>query len=773
MISPKTTHRNIQIRNRNDRVSERILVQAGRLHFDFSTCARFTHVTLRDQVHLERNRGFCVGFCLRATSQKMEDQSSQSKRPKEFTPRRALPWDTRHSDTAELNRTHELGMADFATQTLRLSRARVSYAEARYVMSSTQLELHERSLRDPEGFWAAAAESIHWYKRWDKVLDDTHAPMYRWFTGGLLNTCYNALDFHVERGRGKQPALIYDSPVTKTIRVFTYLELQELVATFGGALSRLGARKGDRVVIYMPMVPEAVIAMLACARIGAVHSVVFGGFAPSELAKRIDDAKPKLILSASCGIEVNRVVAYKPLLDMAIDLAAHKPRQCVILQRRQIKASLLVDRDIDWQDALQDAQPVGCTPVAATDPLYILYTSGTTGIPKGVVRDHGGHAIAVKWSMEAIYGVGSGEVMWTASDLGWQVGHSYTVYGPLLKGATTVLYEGKPVGTPDAGAFWRVSQQHRVNVLFTAPTTFRAIRREDPDGLLIRKYDLSQLRSLFLAGERCDSPTLHWAETRLGVPIIDHWWQTESGWPIAANCVGLGMMPVKPGSASKAVPGWDVQILSDDGRAAATGEIGNVVVKLPLPPGSLPTLWKNDDGFQKTYLARFPGYYLTNDAGFADSDGYLFIMGRTDDIINVAGHRLSTGGMEEVLAAHPDVAECAVVAAPDELKGEVPVGFVVLKAGVSRGPEEVISELVQLVRDMIGPVASFKYAAVIQRLPKTRSGKILRGTIREIATGVSLNVPATIDDPAVLDEMREVLRALGYPRAVAAADPPD
>ncbi len=635
-------------------------------------------------------------------------------------------------------------------------------------MKSSQLELHERSLRHPETFWAAVAESIRWYKRWDKVLDDSQAPIYRWFTGGLLNTCYNTLDVHIECGRGKQPALIYDSPVTNTIRVFTYCELRELVATFAGALSREGVRKGDRAIIYMPMVPEAVIGILACARIGAVHSVVFGGFASTELAKRIDDARPKVILSASCGIEVNRVIPYKPLLDAAIDLATYKPDRCVIFQRPQTKASLVAGRDIDWQDALAGAQPVDCTPVAATDPLYILYTSGTTGVPKGVVRDNGGHAVALKWSMETIYGIGSGEVMWAASDLGWQVGHSYTVYGPLLKGATSVLYEGKPVGTPDAGAFWRVSQQHRVNVLFTAPTTLRAMKKEDPDGLLIKNYDLSLLRTLFLAGERCDPPTLHWAEQQLGIPVVDHWWQTESGWPIVANCVGLGMLPVKSGSPSRAVPGWDVQVLDDDGHKTPVGDVGNVAIKLPLPPGSLPTLWNNDDAFQQAYLTRFPGYYMTSDAGSVDEDGYLFIMGRTDDVINVAGHRLSTVGMEEVLAAHPDVAECAVVAVPDELKGEVPLGFVVLKTGVARSADEVVPELVERVRETIGPVASFKQAVIVSRLPKTRSGKILRGTIKRIATGSSFSVPATIDDPVILDEVREALRILGYPRTVAA-----
>ena len=623
-------------------------------------------------------------------------------------------------------------------------------------------ETYERSLRDPHGFWGDAAGAIHWDRKWDAVLDDSRGPLYRWFTGGILNTCYNALDIHVEQGRGSQRALIYDSPVTGTTRTFTYDELRDAVARFAGALVQHGVRKGDRVVIYMPMVPETVIGMLACARIGAVHSVVFGGFAPAELAKRIDDARPAMILSASCGIEVNRIVPYKPLLDAALAIASHKPARCLILQRPQVEASLVAGRDIDWIDATAGASPAACEPMLATDPLYILYTSGTTGVPKGIVRDQGGHAVAMKWSMPAVYGLASGEVMWAASDLGWQVGHSYTVYGPLIHGATTVLYEGKPVGTPDAGAFWRVCEQHGVNVLFTAPTTFRAIKKEDPQGTHIGRYDLSRLRTLFLAGERCDPDTLHWAESRLGVPVIDHWWQTESGWPIAANCMGLGMLPVKPGSPTKAVPGYDVRVLDDDGRETPAGTVGNVAIRLPLPPGCLPTLWHNDDGYVRSYLTQFPGYYATSDAGFVDEDGYLFIMGRTDDIINVAGHRLSTGAMEEVLAGHPDVAECAVIAAPDSLKGEVPVGLVVLKAGVSRESADIAAELVQRVRDAIGPVACFKSAAVVARLPKTRSGKILRGTMKKMAGGEKVTAPATIDDPAVLDEIAAALRALGY-----------
>jgi len=631
-------------------------------------------------------------------------------------------------------------------------------------MASIHPDLHERSLRDPEGFWGIAAEAIHWDRRWDKVLDESRAPLCRWFSGGSLNTCYNALDVHIERGRGKQRALIYDSPVTNTVREFTYNELRDLVARFAGALVLQGVSKGDRVVIYMPMVPETVIAMLACARIGAVHSVVFGGFASHELAKRIDDARPKIILSASCGIEGSRTIPYKPLLDAAIDMAEHKPHRCVILQRPQAPATLVEGRDLDWADALANASPVDCVPCEATDPLYVLYTSGTTGVPKGVVRDHGGHAVALKWSMHAIYGIGSGEVMWAAADVGWAVGHSYTVYGPLLKGATTLLYEGKPVGTPDAGAFWRVCEQHGVNVLFTAPTTFRAIRKEDPRGQLVGNYNLSRLRTLFLAGERCDPDTLLWAEAVLGVPVIDHWWQTETGWPIAANCIGLGMLPVKPGSPTRAVPGFDVSVVDDDGQKTPTGHVGNVVIRLPLPPGCLPTLWNNDDGFVKSYLTRFPGHYSTSDAGFIDPDGYIFIMGRTDDIINVAGHRLSTGGMEEVISGHPDVAECAVIAAPDPVKGEVPVGFVVLKAGAAREAGAIAAELIQRVRDDIGALACFRSVAVLHRLPKTRSGKILRGTMKKLAGGIDVAPPATIDDPAIMDEVREALRQMGYPK---------
>lgn len=619
-------------------------------------------------------------------------------------------------------------------------------------------------LRDPEGFWARAAESIHWYKKWDQVLDTSRAPFYRWFTGGLVNTCYNLLDVHVENGRAQQVALIYDSPVTGVVKSYTYRELLNEVALFAGALRQQGVEKGDRVIIYMPMVPEAVIAMLACARIGAVHSVVFGGFAADELATRINDARPKLIVSASCGIEVNRVVPYKPMLDKAINSAQQKPETCIILQRPQVEAELVDRRDITWPEAFSHATPVDCVPLAATDPLYILYTSGTTGIPKGVVRDNAGHLVALKWSLKNIYGVEPGEVFWAASDLGWAVGHSYIVYGPLAHGNTTILYEGKPVGTPDPGAFWRVISQHQVSVFFTAPTAFRAIKREDYTGEYLKRYDLTKFRTLFLAGERCDPDTLAWAHKQLGVPVIDHWWQTETGWPVGANCVGLELLPIKPGSCGKAVPGYEVDVLNDEGSPVAENQIGNIAIKLPLPPGCLPTLWDKDDAYRESYLESYPGYYKTSDAGFKDEDGYLWIMSRTDDIINVAGHRLSTGALEEVLAAHTDVAECAVIGVADELKGEVPLGLVVLKLGVERSEAEIVVELIELVREKIGPVASFKVATVVSRLPKTRSGKIVRGTIKKIADGVDYRIPPTIEDATVLDEITGNLNALGYPR---------
>jgi propionyl-CoA synthetase len=624
--------------------------------------------------------------------------------------------------------------------------------------------IYDRSITDPEGFWGEVAEDIHWYRKWDNVLDDTNKPFYKWFTGGELNTCYNAVDLHVENGRGDQAALIYDSPVTDTKRTITYSELRDEVARFAGALRAQGVNKGDRVIIYLPMVPEAVIAMLACARLGAVHSVVFGGFASNELATRIDDAKPKVLVSASCGIEPGRIVEYKPLLDGAVELATHKPDRCIILQRPQLEAEL-GDRDLDWRQAVARAEPADCVPVAATDPLYILYTSGTTGQPKGVVRDNGGHAVALKWTMKNIYDTDAGDVYWAASDVGWVVGHSYIVYAPLLKGCTTVMFEGKPVGTPDAGAFWRVIAEHKVTVMFTAPTAFRAIKKEDPRGDFMKKYDLSRFRILFLAGERCDPDTLNWAQEMLNVPVIDHWWQTESGWPIAANCMGIERFEVKPGSPSKAVPGYDVRVLDESGQEVGPGDMGAITVKLPLPPGTFPTLWNNDERYRQSYMDRFHGYYLTGDAGYKDEDGYLWIMSRIDDVINVAGHRLSTGAMEEVLASHPDVAECAVLGAADEMKGQLPLGLVVLKAGVERDESEIIRELVALVRQQIGPVAAFKQAAVVQRLPKTRSGKVLRGTMRKIADGEPYNTPATIDDPAILDEIQESLKGLGYPKS--------
>ena len=625
-------------------------------------------------------------------------------------------------------------------------------------------EVYAQWRSDPEGFWAAAAESVHWYRRWDTVLDSSNEPFYRWFVGGELNTCYNCVDRHVEQGRGDRTALIHDSPVTGTKRVFTYARLRDEIARFAGVLRRHGIEKGDRVIVYMSMVPEAVVAMLACARIGAVHSVVFGGFAANELATRIDDAKPKMIVATSCGIEPGRIVEYKPMVDEAIRIARHEPDTCIVLQREQHAAELVPGRDVDWKDAMAEAEPVDCVPVKATDPLYILYTSGTTGVPKGVVRDNGGHLVALAWSMPNVYGVEPGEVYWAASDLGWAVGHSYIVYAPLAHGCASILFEGKPVGTPDAGVFWRVIAEHGCSVLFTAPTAFRAIKRDDPDGKLIRKHDLGGFRTLFLAGERSDPDTLEWAESRLGVPVVDHWWQTETGWTIGGNYAGLGLLPVKHGSASKPAPGYDVRIVDDNAREVAAGETGAIVIRLPLPPGSLPTLWNNDEGYLSSYLADFPGYYKTGDAGYKDEDGYLYIMSRTDDIINVAGHRLSTGGMEEVLASHRDVAECAVIGVHDRLKGQVPIGLLVLKAGVNRPREEIVVETVRLVRDRIGPVASFKQAAVVERLPKTRSGKILRGTMRRIADGEDYGTPATIDDPAILGEIEEALRGMGYAR---------
>ncbi|MCH9019970.1 MAG: propionyl-CoA synthetase [Proteobacteria bacterium] len=631
-------------------------------------------------------------------------------------------------------------------------------------MSSRYDAVYARSIEDPEGFWGEAAEDVHWYRKWDKVLDDSAAPFYRWFAGGVTNTCYNALDRHVEGGRADQPALIYDSPVTDTVKTFTYRALRDETAKFAGVLAALGVSKGDRVLIYMPMIPHAVVAMLACARLGAGHSVVFGGFAAGELATRINDAKPRVIVSASCGIEPGKVIAYQPLLEGAIGKSAHKPEACVIVQRPMLEAPMTPGRDLDWDEQMAKAAPADCVPVAATDPLYILYTSGTTGLPKGVVRDNGGHLVALKWSMKNVYGVDPGEVYWAASDVGWVVGHSYIVYAPLFHGCTSILFEGKPVGTPDPGAFWRVISQHRVAAMFTAPTAFRAIKRDDPDAEYMKKYDLSCFRTLFLAGERLDPDTLQWAERHLGTPVIDHWWQTETGWAIGANCIGLGALPVKQGSPTKAVPGYRVHAVDDNGREMPRGEIGAIVIKLPLPPGCLPTLWNNDEGFKESYLNDYPGYYKTADAGFVDEDDYLWIMSRTDDIINVAGHRLSTGAMEEVLSAHPDVAECAVIGVADQLKGELPLGFLVLKAGVERADGDIVKEVVSMVRESIGPVAAFKIATVVNRLPKTRSGKILRGTMKKIADGEDYRIPATIDDPAILGEIGEALKRLGYAR---------
>jgi propionyl-CoA synthetase len=628
-------------------------------------------------------------------------------------------------------------------------------------MTSPYQAAHDRSLNDPEGFWGDAARDLVWTKPWDKVLDDSNAPMYRWFTGGELNTCYNAVDRHVEGGRADQAAIIYDSPITGAKRTVTYAELLDQVSRFAGVLKAQGVEKGDRVIIYMPMIPESLVAMLACSRLGAVHSVVFGGFAAHELATRVNDAQPKVIVAASCGIEPGRVVAYKPMVDEAINQAAHKPEKVVIFQREQCAADMQSGRDIDWVEAMADAQPADCVPVAATDPLYILYTSGTTGQPKGVVRDTGGHAVALKYTMSALYDLKPGDVFWTASDVGWVVGHSYIVYAPLLHGCTTVVFEGKPVGTPDAGTFWRVIEEHKVKVLFTAPTAFRAIRRDDPEGEFLKKYSTKSLATLFLAGERSDPETLKWAEHHLQVPVIDHWWQTETGWAICGNPKGLELFPVKHGSPTKPMPGWDVQVLGEDHKPMSSTQIGALVCKLPLPPGTLPTLWNADKRFHDAYLADYPGYYKTGDAGFIDDDGYVYVMTRTDDVINVAGHRLSTGAMEEVLAMHPDVAECAVIGVADALKGQAPLGFVCLKAGVDRPDEDIVKELVKLVRDEIGPVAAFKQAVVVKRLPKTRSGKILRGTMQKMADNDEVKVPPTIDDPDILPEIEEALESIG------------
>lgn len=629
---------------------------------------------------------------------------------------------------------------------------------------ATYSDVYNSWRKDPEAFWMTAADAIDWITPPSKALDESNAPFYRWFADAEVNTCWNCVDRHVENGRADQAAVIYDSPVTGTKQTITYAQLQDQVSRAAGVLSARGVEKGDRVVIYMPMIPEAAVAMLACARIGAIHSVVFGGFAAKELAVRLNDATPKAIMSASCGIEPGRVIAYKPLLDAAIELSSHKPEVCLIKQREQAVATMVEGRDVDWDAACAGADPAPCVTVGGADPLYILYTSGTTGRPKGVLRHNGGHLVALHWTMNNVYGINPGEVFWAASDVGWVVGHSYIVYAPLMYGATTVLYEGKPVGTPDAGAFWRVISEHKVSALFTAPTAFRAIKREDSDGEFVKKYDLSSLRTLFLAGERADPDTIRWAEEQLQVPVIDNWWQTETGYPIAANPIGIEHMPVKLGSPTVAMPGYDVQILDEAGQPLPRGELGAIAITLPLPPGTLPGLWGAEAYFHEKYLATFPGYYETGDAGYMDEDGYIYIMSRTDDVINVAGHRLSTGGMEEVLANHPDVAECAVLGVADQLKGQLPLGLVCLNASCKRPAEEICAEAVKMVRDQIGPVAAFKLCAVVDRLPKTRSGKILRGIMRKIADGEAWEAPATIDDPAILTEIETALKGLGYPK---------
>jgi propionyl-CoA synthetase len=631
-------------------------------------------------------------------------------------------------------------------------------------------QIHARSLADPAGFWGEMAEEITWIKRWDQVLDDSELPFSRWFKGGVLNTCYNAVDRHVESGRGEQPAIIHDSPVTGTRSSMTYRELRDQVAAFAGALRELGVEKGDRVVVYMPMIPQTLVAMLACARLGSVHSVVFGGFAAHELATRIHDAAPRVVVSASCGVEPNRLVLYKSMLDAAIEESPHKPEHCIIYQRPQAKAELSPGRDLDWGDTIAAAIPAECVPVAATDPLYILYTSGTTGRPKGSVRDNGGHAVALKWTMKHFYNVDPGEVYWSASDVGWVVGHSYIVYAPLLHGCTTVVFEGKPVGTPDAGTFWRVIAEHKIPTLFTAPTALRAVKREDPRAERLKQYDLSHFRALFLAGERSDPDTVRWAEENLRVPVIDHWWQTETGWAIAGNPLGTHLFPVKHGSAGRPMPGYDLRVFSPSLEEQRRGQSGALYSRLPLPPGTLMTLWNNDEGFKRTYFGTHPGYYETGDAGYIDEDGYVFVMSRTDDIINVAGHRLSTGEMEGILSSHPDVAECAVVGMADDLKGQVPLGFLVLKAGVNRPHASIVTEIIQLVRNQIGPVADFKHAVVVERLPKTRSGKVLRGTMQKIADRQEYKVPPTIDDASVLFEITDALSEAMPERAARTAN---
>ena len=622
-------------------------------------------------------------------------------------------------------------------------------------------EVRTKAGQDPAGFWAEAAKDVHWMKPAPTVLDDANPPFYRWFVGGEINGCYNAVDCHVEAGHGDRTAIIYDSAIRGKQEQISYAELQDQVARCADVLRQQGIGYGDRVIIYMPMIPQALVSMLACARIGAVHSVVFGGFAAAELAKRIDDATPAMIITASCGLEPGRIIDYKPLVDEAIRLSDHKVGSVMLYQREEAKAEMTDGRDFDWDEAMASAGHAPCVPVKSEDPAYILYTSGTTGTPKGVVRPTAGHIVALKWSMQNIFSCSAGDVYWAASDVGWVVGHSYIVYAPLFAGCTTVLFEGKPVGTPDASTFWRVISEHKVKSMFTAPTAMRAIKKEDPSGALVKQFDLSHFKLQFLAGERCDPDTLHWCEEVLGVPTIDHWWQTETGWPIAANCTGIELLPVKAGSAGPAVPSWDVQVLSDEGHQVAAGEIGSIAIKLPMPPGTLPTLWRNDDRFVDSYLSSFEGYYATGDAGYIDEDGYIFVMSRTDDIINVAGHRLSTGGMEEVLAGHPDVAECAVIGVNDALKGQVPLGFVVLKSGTARAGTDILAEIVQRVRSEIGPVAAFKQAIIVGRLPKTRSGKILRATMQKIVQNEEFPMPATIDDPVILDEIDEAVSQAG------------
>ncbi|MFC2045369.1 propionyl-CoA synthetase [Chloroflexota bacterium] len=629
-------------------------------------------------------------------------------------------------------------------------------------MTGEYEETYQRSIDSPEEFWGEAARDIYWHKKWSRVIDDSNPPFYRWFPDAELNTCYNTLDYHVINGRAEQPALIYDSPVTDTIKSFTYAQLRDEVAKFAGVLLDNGVSKEDRVIIYMPMIPEAIIAMLACARIGAIHSVVFGGFAAKELAIRIDATTPIIIISASCGIETSKIIYYKPLLDKALELANHQPDKCIIYQREQVKADIKEGRDLDWAELMKTAKPADCVPVKATDPLYILHTSGTTGMPKGIVRDNGGHTVALKWSMKYIYGVEPGEVWWASSDIGWVVGHSYIVYAPLFHGCTTILYEGKPVGTPDPGAFWRVISQHKVKALFSAPTALRAIKREDSKGEYLKNYDLSNLKYLFLAGERTDPNTYYWIKDLLKVPIIDHWWQTETGWAITGLCTGVESAATKAGSCGKAIPGYQVQILDTNNNTLPPENEGTIAIKLPLPPGTLTTLWQNDQRYRESYLDPFPGYYLTADGGYIDRDGYVYVMGRIDDVINVAGHRLSTGAMEEIIANHLDVAECAVVGINDDLRGQVPIGFVVLKVGVQRRHAAIAEELVLLVKEMLGAIAYFRQVIIVDRLPKTRSGKILRDIMRKIANGEQYSIPPTIDDPAILVEIKDYLNMAGY-----------